>query len=435
MEALRAWPTRMRRIRKLPLPASLTRLHREERGTSLVLIGLSLPILLGVAGLGVEVGSWYFVHERLQAAADTAALSAATSSATDGGNTPVATVQSQGKAVASSYSYTNGTGGTTVTVNYPPTTGSYISAANAVEVIIQQPQPRLFSALWATGTVPISARAVAVGESGTGCVLALNKTASGAISVSGSAAANLVNCNMLSNSTTTSLAVGNNASVAANAVYLAGSVTGASSVTATKGIKTNHAPFADPYASVEIPSFSGCDFNSPNYKTTATMSPGVYCNGATFTANAVVTMLPGVYYIDRGTWKMAGGAVVTGSDVTIVLTSSTGSNYAVLAIQGGANLNISGPTSGNFSGIAIFGDRRIAVGTDMDLAGGSGQNIGGAIYLPTANLNYTGGASLSTNCTQVIADTINFTGNTGLKVDCSSAGTQNLGTGKAKLVE
>jgi hypothetical protein len=391
--------------------------------------------LLGVAGLGVEVGSWYFIHERMQSAADAAALSAATSAVTDGGASLTTTIQSQGKAVASSYNYVDGTAGTTVTVNYPPLTGPNKAAAGAVEIIIQQPQSRLFSAIWATGTVPIAARAVAVGQSGSGCVLALNKTAQSAISVSGSTTANLVNCNMLSNSTTTSLSVGNTASVTANAVYLAGSVMGSASITAPHGITTNHAPFSDPYSSVQIPSFSGCDFNSSNYKTTATMSPGVYCNGVTFTANAVVTMQPGTYYIDRGTWKMAGGAVVSGTNVTIVFTSSTGNNYATASIQGGANLNITGPSSGNFSGIAIYGDRNIPTGTSFDLAGGSGQNIGGAVYLPTAALNYQGGASLSTSCTQVIADTIAFNGNSGLKVDCSTFGTQNLGTAGAKLVE
>ena len=82
----------------------------------------------------------------------------------------------------------------------------------------------------------------------------------------------------------------------------------------------------DPYASVPQPSYSGCDYNNTSIGRSSGLqylSPGVYCKGLAFTNDAIVTMKPGVYIIDRGTFDSA-AAPITGEGVTIFLTSSTG---------------------------------------------------------------------------------------------------------------
>lgn len=52
----------------------------------------------------------------------------------------------------------------------------------------------------------------------------------------------------------------------------------------------------------------------------------------------------------------------------------------------------------------MFADRRIPNGTIFKLNGGAYQNFAGAVYLPTATINFSGGNATSTSCTQVIGE-------------------------------
>ncbi|MFL6691140.1 MAG: hypothetical protein ACJ8IR_13300, partial [Alphaproteobacteria bacterium] len=168
-----------------------------------------------------------------------------------------------------------------------------------------------------------------------------------------------------------------------------------------------------------------------------TINPGVYCNGMQFNAGTTVTFNPGVYYVDGGSFQVNGGASLLGTGVTIILTSSTpnkASSWATASINGGATLAISAPTSGALSGLVFFGDRRAPVGTTQKFNGGMTQVLTGAVYFPTGAVQWSGGAGTSTNCTQVIGDTVNFTGGGALAVHCQDAGTRAIGLGTS-LVE
>jgi hypothetical protein len=65
--------------------------------------------------------------------------------------------------------------------------------------------------------------------------------------------------------------------------------------------------------------------------------------------------------------------------------------------------------------------------------GGASQNIGGAIYLPTATINFSGGNATSTSCTQIIGGIVNFSGNSDLAINCSSYQTKPFGVWIIKL--
>jgi hypothetical protein len=122
--------------------------------------------------------------------------------------------------------------------------------------------------------------------------------------------------------------------------------------------------------------------------------------------------------------------------VTLVFTSSKGSNYATATINGGATVNLSAPTSGPLAGIVMFGDRSMPVGTTFKLDGGSTQEISGAVYLPKAATEYAGGANTAIpTCTQLISDTITFTGSSNFAINCGSQGTKPIGSMTARLVE
>src|SRR5262249_61391054 len=113
------------------------------------------------------------------------------------------------------------------------------------------------------------------------------------------------------------------------------------------------------------PPYSGCNYTSFKApKNGPALSPGVYCNGLGITANANVTLSPGTYIIDRGSFSVAGGATVSGNGVTIVLTDSGGTTPAVVSINGGATVNLSAPTSGATAGRAVITEHHNHHNTD-----------------------------------------------------------------------
>jgi Flp pilus assembly protein TadG len=407
----------------------LRRFAADRSGSYVIISALLMPVLVGTAGLGTEAGLWYYKHKNMQSAADSGAVSAATA----GSN-----LAAEANAVTAFYGYANGVNNVAVTINQPPKTGNYASKPEAIEVIVSQPQQRLFAALFGSEPVLITARSVAVPNAGTGCVLALNSSISPAVKVSGSNTLKLNKCNLYSNSSgSPSLDVSGSATVSANLVGVVGDISGASNITSTNGLRTHIRPVADPYADVTPPAKPSCSNAkitvNANGKTN-TLDPGCYGGSITVNAGATLNLSPGIYYLDGANLNVAGNATITGTGVTLVFTGS-GSNWGTASIGSNAIVNLTAPTSGNTQGIVMYGDRNMPAGTAFGLTGGGTQNFGGAIYLPKANLNFAGGNGTTTSCTKVIADTLAFTGTSNLEVNCAALGTAAIGSTTAQLVE
>ena len=139
----------------------LRSLAADRSGAVAVPAAISLVVLLGFAGLGSEVASWYVARRTMQGAADTAAYSAAYAKAA---NATTSVYTSEATSVAGSYGFVDGTGGVTVAVNSPPTQGTHTPDGTAVEVVITRPQPLAFSALFLRTSPTLTARAVAAGR-------------------------------------------------------------------------------------------------------------------------------------------------------------------------------------------------------------------------------------------------------------------------------
>src|SRR5436309_9814361 len=149
-------------VPKRPLRA-IRRLIHDRRGAAAILLAMALSGIVGFAGLGTEVAAWYFTTRSMQSAASAAAASAAAelAAATVGGSSiSNDQLQHTGRAVSAMLSFSNGISSTTVAVNHAPltTTGldsskcdSRLTTSSAygcyVEVVIQQPQPGLLSAV------------------------------------------------------------------------------------------------------------------------------------------------------------------------------------------------------------------------------------------------------------------------------------------------
>jgi len=412
----------------------LSRLIRDRRGAVAPTTALSLVAVLGFAGLGIDVGYGYLQRRSAQHAADSAAFSGAV--ALNQGTTDAA---AQARAVAARYGFEPAK----VTVNLPPVSGPNAGQAGAVEVLVERPGRRFFSALLGAGGGVIRARAVGkVGRDGDACVLALHATASAAAQESGTADVVLNGCSLFANSSSQSaLELKGGARLTAKSVGLVGgySLSSNSVANIAEGIATGQSAISDPYANVEPPPYGsqcdgGGDLPTGEYGR-IDGQPTVWCNGIRINNGSVVKLRPGVHILDRGALTVNGGATLTGDGVTIILTSRTGSNYATLGINGGAYVQLSAPTSGPYSGLAIFQDRRAPSGINNTLNGGSTQDIQGAIYFPTQKVSFTGGASATTGCTQLLASEISFTGNSRLGLNCQGRGVRSIGGQPPKLVE
>jgi len=300
------------------------------------------------------------------------------------------------------------------------TSGGYLVSMSATGSVQTK-----FMSIVGVSAFDVSVRSNAVSYmDGLGCVLSLDQHASGAVNGPGTASVALNGCSLYDNSdNATALTVGGSTEISALSVGVVGNLTGAANITTTHGIKTKIAPVRDPYSEVSFPPFSGCTAQNFSAHDTTTIDPGVYCGGMTINAGGTVTLNPGIYYLDGGSLSVNGGATLTGNGVTLVFTSQNRNGFATASINGNATINLMPPTAGPTAGIVMFGDRRIPTGSSFKFNGGATQYLGGAVYLPTAAIDFAGGFGTNTSCTQLIGDSVTFTGSSALALNCDSYGT------------
>jgi hypothetical protein len=441
--------------------ASLYGLVQDRSGATAMIVGLSATMLVGFAGLGTEMGLWYFTHRSLQNAVDSAAMSAEAALFYADGN-----YVSEAKASAARYGFTDGTNGVTVTVNKPPQFGAYAGVGDAVEVIISEPQVRLFTAMFSNNALTQTARAVAqVGSNGNGCVVTLDRHAVEDVFNNGNTQLTLTSCDLYVNSDACDAIKesGNNTSITAPNIYVV-ATSGCNGVTSSGGslhgnLVSHVAPINDPYANVAAPASHdpNCTNTSPtaantfsgNGHSSVTLSPGTFCGGISVTGGDV-TLSPGVYVIDGGQFQASGQANIHGDGVTIYLTGGSG-NYATTQFSGNANLTLSPPTSGGTEGISLFQDRNAPSTTDGQPlaaddsnailnhvgAGNGTLNITGVTYFPNQEVVWNGnGTGGSPQCAQIVSLVLRIVGNSSFTNNCTGvAGVRNIGALAGRLVE
>jgi Flp pilus assembly protein TadG len=390
--------------------ARLARFWKDCKGGVAPLLALGAIPLIGSVGAAVDYSRANAARTSMQTALDAAAIMLS--------KEYVSTEQLSQKAS----NYFNANFVHADVQNVTVTAGaSSISGGSAVTMSAEGSIRTTFMGVMGFSTLNLSVTtAVSATADGLGCVLALDKTASGAVTGQGSTTVVLNGCSLYDNSNNaTALTVGGSAKISALSVGVVGGMTGSENITTTQGIKTGAGQVDDPYADYSFPPFFGCSVNNYSANQNETISAGVYCGGITIHAGATVTLNPGIYYLDGGSLTVNGGSTLTGSGVTLVFTKKNKNSWATATINGNATINLTPPKSGPTKGIVMFGDRNMPVDTSFKFNGGASQYIGGAIYLPTAAISFSGGAATGTNCTQIIGDTVTFVGNSSVAINCS----------------
>jgi Flp pilus assembly protein TadG len=433
------------------LRAAGFRLLADRSGATALVTALALTVILGFAGLAIDVASWQVTQRNMQGAADQAAYSAAVANGAGGGASPT----TQAKGVTASFGFVDGSNNTTVTVNNPPATGSYTANSGAFEVIIQQPQPLWFTNLFLSSEPTVSARSVATVPGIGACLISLNPTASPGINVTGSGTVNLPNCDVYDNSSDSKALEIQGGSTTFNVedAYITGgtNISGGTYFNVTGTEKIGASPIADPYASRTEPTVGACTTSTGNYS--GTISPGVYCNG--LSVSGPLTMNPGVYIV-LGNFQVQGGssgdpylsggicvsptgkpyANATGG-VTVYMGADVNGNFGTITVS--SCMAITAPTTGNTAGIAFWEGKAAKQDRTAQFQGGSNMDVIGAIYVPSAEVKYTGSSSATAGCTQIVAGIIEFDGAATLEHNCSGVGISDVAGGGSggsiKLVE
>ena len=378
---------------------------RDRSGSVLIYTAFAAPVLLGVAGLSIDVSTWY-AHARLvQSAADSAAIAGALEVMRSGEAQAITDA-------AELDATTNGYDGVsdTLTVNNPPLNGPSVGASDTVEVILERATPSFFAHAVLGGPATVSARAVARVDINDTCVWALNPTEQGAVTVSGGAQVNL-DCGILVNSDDpAALNQGGSSCLTATKIKVVGDYAGTCLTPSNPLTGVN--PVADPMASLQAPSYPvGCDVNGKTTVQsgeTVTLDPGVYCNDIVI--HGTVTFGPGLYVIEGGGLTFGAQSVVAGTDVHFFLTDSSSND--TITINGGAAVDLSAGTTGDMAGILFYHDRAATGGQTHKLNGGANMYMEGIIYFPSQDLQFSGGSGLNASQSMIIADTVTFTGNT-----------------------
>ena len=381
------------------------------RGTSAnvaTIFALCLPIVLGAAGFGVETSYWYYNSLRLQATADAAAYAGALEQIS-GSDTPTII------GAATQSAATNGLGSGTIVVNTPPASGPN-TAKKAVEVIVSQNLDRMFTSIFTQSQVPEQARAVAlITNASKSCMTALDPTASQAVLFSGNTSVKVTGCVVMSNSIATdAIKLQGSAALQVDCLISAGGVSLSNPATTICPAPITQAlPVADPFADLPTPAASNPCQNTNK----STLKPGTYCSGLSLSGS--VTLQPGVYVV-QGNLKINANAAVTGSGVTIFMAGSS-----TVSINGNASVQLSAPTSGTYSGVLFYGDRA-GSSASSTFNGTADSLLTGAIYFPRQQISYLGNFSGNGGCTQVVADTIQWSGNSTINQDCTSLGMRDI---------
>ncbi|HEY2860612.1 MAG TPA: pilus assembly protein TadG-related protein [Terracidiphilus sp.] len=427
---------------------------KDEGGNVLTLVALSLTVLLGFMAVAIDVGMLYRAKRQVQKMADTAALSAAAQMSSDG------TGQTAATAAVTQNGFTIGTTAGTITAT--PLVQTATSTKGYVKVTVTEHTPTLFLPILSSSLKTIDISAVAAGSytlsSNNECMLGLSQSgtqvpnASGVetngstsmtwgtkvmsdIATEGNSQVKTPNCGVQACGPAGETA-GNGMTAAAIYAWGSGNITAKSNSapsygTDNSGSKVTATPTlascsGDPMASSmpAKPTAGSCIDPTWMKNGTAggqakTISPGTYCNFNTANVSTL-TMQPGLYVI-TSTFSTNSGSTISGNGVTIFLAngsiSNSGNNTTVAGgatpygVGNGTTLNITAPTSGTYSGIAIWdGNASASTPDTFTFGGGASSTFTGSIYAPNTNLVLGNGSGTSTVSSNIIANTIMILG-------------------------
>ena len=394
---------------------------RDESGTVLIFVALSMTVLLGFTALATDVGLLFHARRNLQIAADAAATAGALEYYSSNSSTGVVAAAQN---AATANGVTDGVDGAIVTVLNPVTVGAH-TGVGTVEVDISRPNRTFFMAVLGKTTVTVAAKAVAGQVPGQACVFINNiLSAKGSATIEGWDTATSTprkGCGVYAGNSVDITGNGNTFNV--KYVATSGGLTGNQNTNPAPVVQ--NAPVQNVPARLQVTppspaSYASCNppagYSLPttgknrgiiSASMSGSLAPGCYGLGATGATamnlalgGAATSMAAGVYVFDLGTAgtltlgnNVSGGSPAQGSPgVTLVINTG---NFSVTSTT---NNNLYAPSDGStYDGILLL-EPNSNTGTIDFQWGSSSGNWYGYIVAPgaTATMQDQGGSPLVT---------------------------------------
>ncbi len=276
-----------------------------------------------------------------------------------------------------------------------------------------------------------------------GSIFVLDKTAGGALTLSGNASINVPGRVYVDSSSSSALSASGNASITASAIDVHGGVQKTGNPSFSPAPVTGTAVVADPLASLPLPgapSLTNYGSESVSGNSVATIGPGIYsqisvsgnaqltmtagtyiiqAGGFTASGNAVIKFGTGSYILEGGGLSVSGDAAISGTGVTIFNVGSSynpsngtdGGTFGAVTLGGNGAVSLTPSSSGTYAGILIYQARDNAKALTFN--GNAMQGITGTIYAAAAQLAESGNAQIgsSSNPISIVVDTLSISGN------------------------
>ncbi len=406
-----------------------------------MLFALVLPAVLGAVGLAVEGGFALAQRQRMQAAADLAALDSAycqlypskplcVSAANFPGSGGSAT-----RGMALALAQANGYSSTSVSIVTP-----YQSDPNRIAVTVAQPVSTSLLSIVGFNAFNLSGRAVGAVQSGvsSASLLALDPTKCGSMALSGNGTITAENggIQVNSNCPTALTGTGNSSvDVVSSSINDVGGYSLSGNASFSPVPITGAPSLADPLGSLSPPDGTGLTNQgsfSCSSNTVTSINPGIY-SSISASANCSVTMQPGVYVLKGGGLSISGGASVTGHGVFLYNAGSSfpsaGGSFGAVSLSGNGTFSLTPQTSGPYAGLLIFQSRDNA--STLSVTGnGAVTGVQGTVYGALAPVSISGNGTMPA---QFIVDSVSISGNGSLTVQY--AANQVYGVSSTALVE
>jgi Flp pilus assembly protein TadG len=369
----------------------LRRLTRDQRGAFAVVLAVSIPVVAGILGLGIETGIWYTIKRHDQAIADVAALSGAIEIA-DGGSCATgwsSCVAAKTDADANNFDVTaSANSGSTIVVTTP-------GGVSTVTVTLQHQQtPLMVSYFLGTTPFTIGTQAVAQVQAIDSCMAGVAKTGT-TLHMSGSPSISTPGCEITSDSTSQdSIKTNGSPTIDAYSIVTAGGVNGGCADISGLDVPPSCGATApvDPYASVAVATSPAnlTTFAMPTLPSTATTFPTLPTVPANPSASA-----PAAPGSQTGTGTCAGTGVTTFSYTKFCYnTTSLITINASGALTAGKVYSFKGPVTIAAGATVTFSNNPIS------LNGTGGFTINGTATNPTSI--YVSNGSITSGSASVI---------------------------------
>lgn len=378
-----------------------------ERGQALVLIVLAITGLLGITGLIVDGGAAYTDRRHAQNAADTAALGAALKYVRDG---DWSSAELAGYERAASNGYNNNQTTNTVHVHCPPEGGKYNGNPEFVQVIIETSTPTYFAKLLGINQVANKVEAVSHARPSEpspvnkgNAMVSLKPNGRGAFRSHGTNETIVYGGGVFVNSNNDCAfeQVGNSVMTVPVGINIVGGACLNGSVSPADTILTGASPI--PEEPVVLPPEPFCEQDAvqkDNY-----LTPGNWVG--TFPPSGVIALKSGLYCVD-GTFMLNAHDTLIGKSVVIYMRSGN------IHWDGGAQINLSAPTTGPFAGLLIY--MPLSNDEGVIINGNSDSTFIGTILAPASDIQVNGTASTEGYHSQIIGYTIDLIGTANLVV-------------------